>query len=476
MIEEKWTDVPKGPCANHYHLDVRSAYRHSPCSATTNFSVCAFDADDEALVAIDNNGIIYYVDLLSAPAYRGLGYVGLSTCVAFNPKERNELFIGLSSTDVKVSRTNDINDFFLLTGHTASVINTSFYRDYCLTASNNEVIIWQTKSYRKVYQLLLKLKSIVIKKAIFSNLGHVVILYESNMIQSWMFQQFDKDNTIDPSKHGLKNVKDFEFTRDGRAMVVCGLQYKLLVFDTTTYDLLKSIELCQNYTGGRQLSLISLPLDGGANSIVAVLTSDCRLKFVSLAESNIMDSCCESKIGIKRMVVSDKGHYLAYISKNGYLEIIFLNKALNIHSSPKLKKNKEQRKSPSKVEGHLKSVHRAIKEELQLQRLLPILKEFGEYPEKHRRLIWTTIMELPSNRKAYIDLTNKVPHQAMFKMLRNDLSSDKSRNTLLNLTLSCLIHWCPVLQECLFLPKLIEPFVNVFQVNLLQNEQLINTL
>lgn len=467
MIEEKWTDLEKGTCPNHYQFKVQKAYGGGHCPPTINFSQCAFDPNDEALVAIDNNGIAYYIDLSSTPAFRKLGCVGLSTFLTFNPSDRNEILIGLSSTNVKVLKIHSINDFCLLTGHTASPTNVSFYKNYCLTCSNKEVLIWLMKSYTKVHQLKLNLKELVIKKCVFSSLGIVAVLYQSDIIQTWIFQQFDEGHKIDIEKHGLKNVKDFDFTKDGRAMVVCGLQNTILVFNTSRWDLLKSIDFHGNYSGGRQVSMVSLPLDGGANSIAAILTSDCSLRFISLASCSIMDNCCEVQNGLKKIVVSSKGNFLVYVSKHGFIDIMHLDKVLNAKLSSSTEKLQERRKLQShKSMDHLLCVQNAVKEELRLPRLLPILKEYGEYPEKHRRLIWSTLMELPNNKKAYVDLSNKVPHEAMFELLRNESLLEKYKISLLATTISCLLHWCPIVKECPYLPKLVAPFVNVFQVNI----------
>ncbi|XP_014223587.1 TBC1 domain family member 31 [Trichogramma pretiosum] len=469
MQDDKWIDLEKSACSNHYQFKVESAYGGSHCPSTMSFSQCAFDNDDETLIAIDNNGIAYCIDLSDFPSYRKLGCVGMSTFVTFNPYDKNELLIGLSSTNIKVMRLNAINDFCSLTGHTAPATSVSFYKDYCMTSSSKEVIVWMVKSYCKIHQLRLNTKNIVVKKAMFSSLGLVAVLYATNIIQCWPFQQFEKDYKIDMEKQGLKSVvKDFEFTRDGRAMIVCGLQNKILVFNATRWDVLKSLEFHDNFSGGKQVSIVPMPLDGGANSIVAILTSDCALKLISLASSSVIYNCCNVLTGIKKIAVSQKGCYLASINKNGSLDLTFLEKILNIKSDSGVfngvEKPKNQRKiQPNKNEEHLKCVRNAVKEELKLQRLIPILKEFGEYPEKHRRLIWSTIMELPSNRKAFVDLSNKVPHQAMFDLLKKDSLIEKCKSSVLGTTLSCLLHWCPILSECDFLPKTIIPFVNIFQ-------------
>lgn len=475
MLEEKWKDLSKGSCPNHHSFKVETAYDSCHCPAMISFTQCAFDANDEALVAIDNSGIAYFIDVTDTPAYRRLGCVGLSTFLAFNPKNRNELVIGLSSTNIKVLRLNAINDFCSLTGHTAPPTCISFYKDYCSTSSSREVYVWHMKTYCKAHQLRLNVKEIVVKKAIFSSLGLVSVLYQSSVIQCWPFEQFDKDYKIDIERHGLKNVKDFDFTKDGRAMIVTGLQNKILVFNTITWSLLKSIDFHEGFNGGRQLSVVPLPLDGGANSVVAVLASDSTLKFISLATSSILDNCCPSQTGIKRIMVSHRGYFLASISKDGCLDITNLDKVLSLNLSSSDEKSKErnkpkERKKPTtqskKSEDQMKYLQNTMKEELKLEKLTPILKEFGEYPGNHRRLIWTTIMELPNNKKAYVDLANKAPHQAMFDLFKRDPMLDRCKNTLLGTTVSCLLHWCPVLAECQFLPKIVAPFLYVFEVHM----------
>lgn len=461
----KWNELEKKTgCQNHYVFHIRSVQ-------------VAFDSQEESMVAIDNNGIAWYVDLLTAPAFKKLGCVGLSTFLTFNPYDRGELLIGLSSTNIKVMRINSINNFCSLTGHTAPPGSVSFYKDHLLTASSKEVIVWHVKSYCRAHMLRLNVKDLIIKKAMFSSLGVIAVLYQNNIIQTWEFQRFQQDSKIDLEKSGLKNVKDFDFTKDGRVLIVCGMQNTILVFYTSNWDLMKRMDFHDSFTGSRQLVVIPVPLDGGANSLVAVITSDRTLKFINLAMATFLQNCCELENGFKKIVVSPRGHFLVQMSKHGYLEISMLDKILNlkVNSSSSSEKSKEQvpvLKKPTgssvtlhKVEDHLKCFQNTLKEELKLPRLLPILKEFGEYPEKYRKLIWMTIMELPNNKKAYIDLSNKTPHEAMFELLKNDHNLlEKCKSSLLGTIVSCLLHWCPVLRECLYIPKLVIPFLTVFQV------------
>lgn len=63
---------------------------------------------------------------------------------------------------------------------------------------------------------------------------------------------------------------------------------------------------------------------------------------------------------------------------------------------------------------------------LDLTRLRPILKEFGEYPESYRSLIWKSILSLPENQAAYIALINKGIHPAFSSLDKEFPLTDKS--------------------------------------------------
>lgn len=320
------------------------------------------------------------------------------------------MILGLNSTNIKVFQINGVHDFCLLTGHSAPPTNISFYKEYCLTSSSKEVIVWQLKSYFKVHQLQLNTKNIVIRKAAFSSTGLITIMYQNDVIQSWTFEHFNKDHKLDLCKYGLKNIRDFEFTVDGRAMVVCGLQNKVLVFNTTRWSLLKTLEITENFTSGKQLAIVSTPFDEGANTVLGIVTADCKVKFISITDSSFLETCCESQGGIKRIFTSNKGHYMASIGKHSVLVVTVLDKIFRNKTEPPVTRTTQFRKlHVQKTEDHLRCVREALREELKLERLLPILKEFGEYPQKYRAPIWSTIANLPNNRKAYIALSNKVP-------------------------------------------------------------------
>lgn len=148
--------------------------------------------------------------------------------------------------------------------------------------------------------------------------------------------------------------------------------------------------------------------------------------------------------------VSPTGKYLADISVSGeayvYIteKIFSVDETIPIHlqcTSPETKTNlgvsvnerKLTRRWRQKWTDELKTVHNEVcsllleikrrfflvinykylfqlREELTLKKLIPILRQFGEYPESYRLIIWRTILQLPMNLEAYTSLANKECH------------------------------------------------------------------
>lgn len=100
-------------------------------------------------------------------------------------------------------------------------------------------------------------------------------------------------------------------------------------------------------------------------------------------------------------------------------------------------------------------------------RLLPILREFGEYPDKHRPLIWKTILKLPHNFNSFARLMKRQPHSCVSNYSkRYSLVDQKALNNLTKI-MSSLAHWTPIFGYVNYLPKFIFPFLKVCKGDLL---------
>lgn len=292
--------------------------------------------------------------------------------------------------------------------------------------------------------------------------GHVAALYKGDAMQVWAFQRFDNDVKINLRDFDAQHVKDLAFTVDGKAAILGASAGKLLVFNTLNWQLIKSLQIGPNCPGVAEVAVVPRPLDGGSNSAVAVLLSDSSTRFIDLQAQKVLNTCdCGETSLTRRILVSRNGRFLVNVKKDGSLVVTWLDKLLRdqVESKKKLKGSKVQ---GHRAEDHLHCVQEAIKEELRMERLIPILKEFGEYPEKHRVLIWATIMKLPGNRGAFASLSNE--EGGCGDLLRKCALADKGKASLLRTAVACLARWAPFLGECGFLPGFAFPFVVVFQV------------
>ena len=472
MYKKKWQNLRK--VDDNFELEPEVINR-TQCSLRVNFTHLAFDCYEEHLAATDTAGYLYYVDLSNnSPSYQKLGNVGQATFVAFNPINKFEILVGLTTADIKILRVNvNVAQFCLLIAHKIPPVHVSFYKKYCLTCSRKEVIIWCLRSCSKAQQLRVNTKNVVVKKASFSNLGHIVVLYYNDTLQAWNFNHLENDVKIDVKTFGVRNIKDFVFTQNGRAMIMSSAQNKIVILNTSKWNLIKTLHLPDSFIGIKQLSLVPSPLDGGANNILACISSNFTLYFFDISQSCIINTLQPTK-PIRKIAVSPSGRYIAQIEKEGHLKLIIAEKLLSEKGEASQKLKEPCRPVAHGICDHLQCVRQNMEQELRLERVIPILKEFGEYPEEYRVLIWSTILKLPGNRSAYSTLAHKAANcNFTSELLRNYPLASRSKKTALTTIINCLIQWCPLLAQCSFLPNLIFPFLVVFQKDLLLGFELI---
>ncbi|XP_033366060.1 TBC1 domain family member 31 isoform X2 [Bombus vosnesenskii] len=475
MYKKKWQNLRKLD-NNSYELEPE-AIKRIQCPSKVNFSHIAFDWTEEHFIASDTAGYLYYIDLMNnCPSYQKLGNVGRATFVAFNPINKLEILVGLATADIKILRINaDVSQFRLLIAHKVPPVYVSFYKNYCLTSSHKEVIIWCLNSCNKARQLRACPKNFIIKKTSFSNLGHIVVLYYNDTFQVWNFNQLENNVKIDAKIFGIRNIKDFVFTQNGRAMIIVSTQNKIIILNTCNWNLMKTLNLPDNFIGVKYLSLVP-SLDSGTISIMACILSSSNLYFFDLNQSCVIDILQVTK-PIKKIAVSSAGRYIAYIEKEGHLKLIISEKLFSKKCESLQKLIEPCRPLAHGIYDHLQCVRQSIKHELRLERLILILKEYGEYPGKYRVLIWSTILNLPANKCSYNALANKAASiNFTSDILKNYPLASRSKHILLMTTVHCLIQWCPLLVQCSFLPNLVFPFLIIFQKDLLLGFELILTI
>ncbi|CAH0400751.1 unnamed protein product [Chilo suppressalis] len=436
------------------------------------FSTGTFDDSQEKLACADNAGNLFILDFTELKFWKLAG-VGPSNALQFVPHKIGTLVVAnsksyeISFLDIESSRVS-----LTLAGHTAPVKHISFSNsklNNLLTASPVEAILWELRNYTKYFTLNTYLGA-QIQQIMFTPGGdYLVACFQNDTVQIWKHENMKSVKQIIPSE--LKHMKSIAFTMNGRAMAMSGHSPTLILFSMDTWKALKSINLSKmNISGAQQIAFIPQVFDGGANKVLAVLSSDCTLNFIDLESVTVIYTICTESSGIRKFVVSPSGKYFLCVLQLGEVNIYNSAHVLDMAQSAKGDNVKEEAPctsahrriphdlSPSKVE-----VEQKMKCCMDSARLRRILMQYGEYPDKYRSAIWRSLLNTPRNKVAYSALIDKGIHPS-YKDIEKQFTIHSSA-TLKNLKrlLSCLAHWCPLFAVMKFLPEFVFPFVKVLQ-------------
>ncbi|XP_049288985.1 TBC1 domain family member 31 [Anopheles funestus] len=111
-----------------------------------------------------------------------------------------------------------------------------------------------------------------------------------------------------------------------------------------------------------------------------------------------------------------------------------------------------------KLAQQINALHVQLSKTLPKDRLLPILKEYGEYPTKYRTTIWRTLQELPGDGESFGRLLQRGPHPCVASYEQRFAGYDQRTVRNLKKTVSCLAHWCAVFGLIDYMPSFVLPF------------------
>ncbi|KAJ0174813.1 hypothetical protein K1T71_009921 [Dendrolimus kikuchii] len=439
------------------------------------FSTGIFDDSQEKLACGDNMGNIYVLDFSELKFWK-LSSIGISTALRFVPSQVDKLVIANAKTfsinflDIESGKIS-----LTLSGHSAAVKHISFSNsktNILLTASPVEAILWEQRNYTKYFTLNTYLGD-KIQQILFTPAGdYLVACFQKDTIQIWRHDTMKSIKQIIPIE--LKHMKSIAFTINGRAMAMAGLAPTLILFSMDTWKALKAVDLSKyKITGAHQIAFIPQVFDGGANKILAILSSDCMLNLLDLESLTIIYCIHPESSGIRKFVVSPTGKYFLCILQMGEVNIYNSSFVMDLTQSSFFRETREVKSdipcaSTHKCVSHQNSTSKAEVEQkmkicMDSARLRRIIMQYGEYPDKFRSIIWRSLLDTPRNKMAYAALVDKEIHP-VYKDIEKQFTIHSSV-TLRSLKrlLSCLAHWCPLFGVMKFLPGFVFPFVKVLQ-------------
>ncbi|XP_021932059.1 TBC1 domain family member 31 isoform X2 [Zootermopsis nevadensis] len=401
--------------------------------------------------------------------------------IAFPPTKKGELLIGSVNCSLQLMNIELGTVTEKLDGHTLPPKQVTFSSNgrYCLTAAAQEAIIWNLDSSTQAHCLTLR-RDVAVKQVIFMPVSdNILACFQDDSIHVWNFDTFECIKQILPEAWKSHQLKSIAFTRNGRAMVIGGHCPVLVVFCLDVWSVKKVIELPEGVSGIRHVEFLPQLFDAGANKVLGLLSSQGILYFLDIESSLFLENVIVSQTNISRFTCSYSGKYVACILQSGEVNIYTSVPLLEAQSLEETVLTEKAHSSEHDVEPEKKMathrivrhsskqnllrVHKQLKETLNLSRLRPILKEFGEYPDSYRPLIWRIILHIPCNQPAYMSLIKREVHTAYLHLEEQYSLENRSVLNCLKRLLSCLAHWSSIFAEVKFLPLFVFPFVKVFK-------------
>ncbi|KAK5648993.1 hypothetical protein RI129_003885 [Pyrocoelia pectoralis] len=451
----------KAPAKDGLFLQVHNTIQKGRIKQTTRFIHVCFDKQGNILVASDHTGNIILIDL-NRDKFWVLPAINSCTVLKFSAHNCGEIIVGVQTGALYIVNidTGDITGELLC--HNYPVVEISFSHPHiCLTASKKEAVVWDLRSNSKI-QVLSLLENCILKHVLFTPVvGDILACFDDNSIVVWKYGTYEVSKEI--HSKSLHSIKSITFTRNGRAMVLADHQPQLTVFMMDTWAIRDTLALPDYITSIRKITFLPQVFDGGANKILGILSGGGVLYFYNMETEEIINKI-STNAEITKFDCSVDGKYVSCLLHSGelylYSGIQYTKTKARISTTTVAQRAPKKRESVIRKKlSELANVQKQMNEYLAIDRLVAILKEFGEYPDSYRSKIWAQLLQLPNNKKQYNNFINhgsSTPFENLH--LDNKLALLSLKKLLSNIT-----SWCPHFAHVTYMPVFVFPFMKIFQ-------------
>ncbi|CAI9555098.1 unnamed protein product [Staurois parvus] len=430
------------------------------------------------------------------------------TAMAFTLHRKSEFLVALADYSVKCFDKDSKELVSWMRGHESTVTSISVHGSgrYAVTTSNDTAQLWDLDTFQRKRKLNVR-QSVGIQKVFFLPLSNTILsCFKDNSIFAWESDTLTcKYQLPSPEDGSMVRYKAFAVTRDGRMLAAGGKSNNVHLWCLTSKQLFRVLQMPSTVRSVRQLEFLPDSFDGGSSQVLGVLSQDGIMRFINIQTCKLAFDIGSHDGGIVTSSVSPNGRYIASVMDNGSVNLYSvqaLTKEINKPPPPLVKavdlsKDKDSTVEKSKASSERvkvsadricrpwKSKEEIVKTRilrpdgddndsnkenvlptgLNKQRLLALLKGFGEYPTKYRMFIWRSLLQLPENHAAFSSLTDKGTHPQYLQLHQEYPIKSRKLLRVLQRTLSALAHWSAIFGETKYLPLLAFPFVKLFQNN-----------
>lgn len=475
---------------------------------TKRFLQVTFDEVGDCFLAGDHLGNIFLFNLNTNRFDLVQKTMQACTALAFTLHRKSEFLVALADYSVKCFDKDSKELVSWMRGHESTVTSISVHGSgrYAVTTSSDTAQLWDLDTFQRKRKLNVR-QSVGIQKVFFLPLSNTILsCFKDNSIFAWESDTLTCKYQLPPPEDGsMVRYKAFAVTRDGRMLAAGGKSNNVHLWCLTSKQLFRVLQMPSTVRSVRQLKFLPDSFDGGSSQVLGVLSQDGMMRFISIQTCKLVFDIGSHDDGIVTSSVSPNGRYIASVMDNGSVNLYSvqaLTKEINKPPPPLVKvvdlsKDKDSTVEKSKAgSGKVKVSSSRIcrpwksKEEivktrilrpdgddndsnkenvlptgLNKQRLLALLKGFGEYPTKYRMFIWRSLLQLPENHAAFSSLTDKGTHPQYLQLHQEYPIKSRKLLRVLQRTLSALAHWSAIFGETKYLPLMTFPFVKLFQNN-----------
>ncbi|XP_071038146.1 TBC1 domain family member 31 isoform X5 [Parasteatoda tepidariorum] len=431
-----------------------------------NFVHAAWNKLDSQIVAGDSLGNIY---LLYLQKNRFSWLCNLKHCssyLTFTSDKSQDILVALSDCTI-VSINSDLklvkSEF---NHHTSCVIHISFNKtgQTVLSCSKDQTILWDLDTFQIQRVLHLKRNVDIIKVFFLSKKDVIVSAFNDNSVFLWNFETFGCINQfVCASEDSYLNIKTIDASGDEKLLACAGRSNWFLVWDIEEGKQLSTILLPDNVSSVKQTCFLPSSIHSADIYILAILSSEGEVLLYDVKNVELLHKIVSANGKIMSLSTAYNFLQILTVSLQGSLDLYDVEDYIlikNVKDIPKVKSSPVHKAVRS---VQMKEVKTKKVIDVDEKGLRTILKNFGEYPEKHRFFIWSQLLKLPRNEEAF-----KILHQDSFqvKSFVKDYSfmNPGVQKTFLRL-MSMLACWLPVIQEMDYIQCLVFPFIKVLHKN-----------
>ncbi|XP_059168876.1 TBC1 domain family member 31-like [Physella acuta] len=463
------------------------------------FLKASFDTANERFIAGDSQGNIYLFDL-TKNRFTLVQKTGQPcTALAFGLHRKSEFLVALGDYSLRCFDADKKELVALMKGHESAIHSISVHMSghHALTTSSETTLLWDLDTFQRKRKLNIKEDVGLLQAFFLPNSNTIMTCFHDDTIFAWdldtMAFKYQLPIPIGDSPH----YRGFTASRDARYLIAGGKSRFLHLWSLDSHRLIRVIEMPSKVISIKLMEFLQDNYQNGVNQILGVLSQDGIMRFINTDSCKLLFDIGSSDCRIRFATAGPGGRHIVAVTEDGNLNLYNTSTlATDLNKPPpalmkvvtdcnKLSDTMSTESSMRRSKPHLETSKTKLRMNgvrgesdannnkdtssdlggLNKQKLLTILKGYGEYPAKYRMFIWRKILELPENFSAYAALIDKGAHPSYSRL--HELYPIKSRKLLriLQRILSAMAHWSPIFGETQFLPTFAFPFVKMFQNN-----------